>query len=363
MTAIDRPALRARPTPPHQLPLARLPVVPRPRRHEPGGSYLVRLAAANAMDPARLTRLLGPRPLHPSRWDNVGLNRAALDRLAALTGRTPTRLLQAIPGLNGYGAADGPPGLGTYRRWPRLDDCPDCRLRRGDIPTDTTHTPLKLACIPHRRWLVADDHNEVARDARWVLPAVRRLRKLSRRFGESTVAAGYRLAQRLLHEWEPHRRPTPTMWSRYHDRAIQIGHPHLSSYRFPWKWPEWHQLPELLALTALLSNPSWAQAAQPTPDRTHRRFYAHLARRLNLRQSDGKPYVVDTVLSFLPLPELVLHATDRAVLITDLDDSDIDLASRVLLHPRPQLPAYFDITDDHPDTASYRRRYHLQQRP
>ena len=61
MTAADRPASLARPTPPHQLPLARLPVVPRPRRHEPGGSYLVRLAAANAMDSARLTRLLGPR--------------------------------------------------------------------------------------------------------------------------------------------------------------------------------------------------------------------------------------------------------------------------------------------------------------
>jgi hypothetical protein len=74
-------APRARPTPPHQLPLARLPVVPRPRRHEPGGSYLIRLAAANAMDPARLTRLLGPRRLHLSRWDNVALNRPALHRL------------------------------------------------------------------------------------------------------------------------------------------------------------------------------------------------------------------------------------------------------------------------------------------
>jgi hypothetical protein len=356
-------APRARPTPPHQLPLARLPVVPRPRRHEPGGSYLIRLAAANAMDPARLTRLLGPRRLHLSRWDNVALNRPALHRLAALTGRSPTQLLQAIPGLHGYGAADGPPGLSTYRTWPRLDDCPDCRLRRGDIPTDTTRTPLKLACVPHRRWLVADDHNEVARDARWVLPAVRRLGKLSRRFGESTVAAGYQLARRLLHEWEPRRRPTPTMWSRYHDRAIQIGHPHPSSYRFPWKWPEWHQLPELLALTTLLSNPSWAQAAQPTPDRTHRRFYAHLARRLDLRHRDGQPLVVDTVLSFLPLPELVLYATHRGVLVTDLDDSDIDLASCRLLDPRPELPADFDITDDHPDTTSYRRWYQLQQRP
>ena len=39
-----------------------------------------------------------------------------------------------------------------------------------------------------------------------------------------------------------------------------------------------------------------------------------------------------TGLSFLPLPELVLHSTDCGVLITALDDNDIDLASHESLH-------------------------------
>lgn len=86
-------------------PPRRIPVVPRPRHGELSGSYLARIAHANATDLRTFAELLGrlPSPTPSERIDLavmvLTLNDAAFARLLIYTGLDGGQLIKAIPSL------------------------------------------------------------------------------------------------------------------------------------------------------------------------------------------------------------------------------------------------------------------------
>ncbi len=261
----------------HELPLSRLPHIPRPRDHEPALSYLTRLAAANATTVDRLTRLLGTSKQPPSPGRALHLNQLAAQRMATLTGRSIASLQRAIPTLIDPDMPNDRPQVRCRQSPPSLRDCPRCQLRRGGAARRADADYHQFLCLRHGAWLQHNDLNDLLDlDA---LPetaaAYRRLHRLRRRFGPAPAVGAFRLAGTLLTEWDYRYgkyRWATQLHTRWFRRATRLGHPGLRHYQYPSRWPNWMMLPERVALAAMLIQPHWARRALPSPTRTHRDF-------------------------------------------------------------------------------------------
>lgn len=239
-------------------------------------------------------------------------NQAAMQRLLALTGFSPDRLIRAIPSLQPLAPdqSSTTPRIHHQLIDTRIVDCPQCQLRRHGAYLDPRLRIHVMACLRHHYWLhvpgdVAEplDFNRLPDVAR----AYRRFCQLVARHGATTATRTYQIAiNYLVDEWRAG--PRPVRW--WHNHLIERWQERLdrAATRPPpgaLAFPSWATLPEGVALADLFADPHWASMSVPHQDRRHRAFYERLITQLHLPTNsvDGIRLPLTTIRIFKPLPQ------------------------------------------------------------
>ncbi|MFJ9845865.1 TniQ family protein [Kitasatospora sp. NPDC101155] len=264
-----------------------LPFAPPPVHGETIGSYLNRLADANHLTIGHLSSLIGPGRRYRRDDNRVGYwTTSMLPRLAALTGRSVSSLVHAMPPL-GTIRDPGlrlPPSLieeiTEPRRRPACQLCmARCHIRGLVVRNTPSHD---CVCHQHHRWLLGDEQHGLAQLPE-ILRANRRHRRIVRRGTHASTALAYIDARDRLLKWFTADASTPALQQRWHDRLQVLGEdPFGDPYRPSDARIELATYPEAVVLTELFVSPHW---------RDHPQLPAEAARRLDISPRQLPPDV------------------------------------------------------------------------
>jgi len=248
-------------------PLHRLPVAVAPFPGETLGSYLTRLAVANHLERATLDDCL--------REPGISSGPADLGRLSAATGKPSLVLQHALSEL-------GPRRLWLRGEVPRLA-CRFCVAAQGISGPVRTRAPGNPdVCLRHRRWTGptvrrTEEQYDLSHLPE-ILVAAKRHHRLVRQHGLLEVRRAYQAALEVNLGWAQR-----GWWSRHRDQRLSqlpgsplrlIGDPALHAAIYP----------EAVRLACVMVSPHWSAAAASADVGDRERFYAEVARRLNLSE-------------------------------------------------------------------------------
>lgn len=257
--------------------LRSLPLAPPPVHRETIGSYLNRLAEANHLTIGNLSSLIGPSRQHRRVDNRIGYwTPDGLSRLAALTGRSTSTLIRAMPPLGSIGdplrhLRSATEEVVEPRR--RLA-CRLCMARRhihGLVVRSTPHH--EAVCHRHHRWLLGDEQHDLTQLPE-VLRANLRHQRIVRRGVHPSTALAYIDAREVLTRWFKSESSGESLRQRWNRRLDVLGEdPFGDPHRPAEARIELAAYPEAVALTGLFSAPYW---------RDHPKLPAEAARRLGI---------------------------------------------------------------------------------
>lgn len=232
------------------------PRLPRPVPPFPGeatDSYIRRLAAANELHPSDLRDHLAGRRREREP--------AALDALAAATGRPGHALAWALPELR---PGPGRPLPGHVRR----TVCRRCAARRGSHPYAAVWQPAEICvCLSHRIWLGSAAHprHHWQYDITGLPEIIRAQGKhslLARRRGRQAAITAIAEASRITALWARH--------GFYRDRRIPLIRELRGEVPITGKLPSFDDVmavvtyPETVDLARVLAMPRWRSPTTAT---------------------------------------------------------------------------------------------------
>ena len=248
-------------------PLPRLPVPVAPFPTETVGSYVTRLALANHLQLATLADYL--------RGPGTTRTRPDIERLAAATGKSRLVLQHALPELDPHRLR---PQLGCSRL-----ACRFCAAARGiSSPVTCWAMGYPDVCLRHRRWtgptvLDVGKQRDLSRVPE-VLAAAKRHYVLLREHGPLRAHRAFQDALEVTLEWV--RRG---WWGRHRDRRLwQLSAGSVVLIRDPVLHAALY--PETVRLACILASPYWVRVAVSAGQGDQGRFYAEVARRLDLSE-------------------------------------------------------------------------------
>jgi hypothetical protein len=260
-------------------PARALPVTLRPFGGETIPSYAHRLAQANNLPITAILRTLGDLSPGSGRqlltMDGI-LNRPAQDRLETLTQISRTRLIQSLPALTRWHHRPMPtdrPAVYFRKVYPPADPaCTRCVQHRATTPALIQLTATTRICRPHRRWLGHRQHDLARLPV--VLGAFHRYRRLhSQHEGEDPrwFEDIHRQAFLIAHGWARDTAPRhPNLLHRWNLRAEQLDTDVHAAFTVV-------TLPEVVALTELMSDLPWRKYLALRHPWSHKDFYRQVA--------------------------------------------------------------------------------------
>ncbi|MFE9613868.1 TniQ family protein [Streptomyces sp. NPDC006012] len=254
-----------------------LPLAPPPVHHETIGSYLNRLADANHLTIGYLSSLVGPSRQHRRVDNRVGYwTPDALGQLAALTGRSPSCLIHAMPPLGTIGdplrhLRSATEEVIEPRRRPACRLCMARRHIHGLVVRSTPHH--EGVCHRHHRWLLGDEQHDLTR-----LPEILRANlqhhRIVRRGAHPSTALAYIDARDRLTRWFTSESSGEALRQRWNCRLHVLGEdPFGDPHRPSDARIELAIHPETIVLSGLLASPRWRDRPQ---------LPAEAAQRLNI---------------------------------------------------------------------------------
>ncbi|SOD88005.1 TniQ family protein [Streptomyces sp. Ag109_G2-15] len=247
--------------------LRALPLTPPPVHRETIGSYLNRLADANHLTIGYLSSLVGPSRQHRRVDNRVGYwTPEGLRRLAALTGRSPSSLIHAMPPLGSIGdplrrlPLSATEEVLEPRRRPACRLCMARRHIRGLVVRSTPHH--EGVCHRHHRWLLGDEQHDLTRLPE-VLRANLRHHRIVRRGTHPCTALAYIEARDRLTRWFTSESTGESLRQRWNRRLDVLGEdPFGDPHRPSEARIELATYPEAIVLTGLFTSPHWRDHPQ-----------------------------------------------------------------------------------------------------
>lgn len=260
--------------------LATLPLVTPPLRGELPNSYLARLAEDNRWDLHAIATNLGEvdstvrsYAIRSDSWrtGELVLNDLAIDRLAALTGRSAVGLARTLGSLGTHRRRTPRSDVPTlhwsaiYNKPVRTADfrvvrpCPRCAAKHGITAAVSVLCPLdEPACTRHGIWLAdfpAAPPFSITGHAD-LTAALRHHRNLRRRHPAEALTAAFGTARTIWFRYKPNVKPehADAIHRRWDARAVAIA-PHADRTWLAVLYPE------IVALAGVLVSDHWTAAA------------------------------------------------------------------------------------------------------
>ncbi|MET9378824.1 TniQ family protein [Streptomyces sp. NPDC002992] len=222
-----------------------------PIRGESTGSFISRLAEANALPAAHVLELLGKRTPGVADWrlSEVLLSEAATVRLALLAGRDVEHLRRALPTLASRAGARAVRVAAWPAGWTVIAECGVCVRSRGDglQPAWLASGDTWQVCTRHGRWLSTTDPAEQRSltPVPDVVVAHRRWLRLKDRLGPYARALLADAAQVSSYWWQCRQMGSATVWAC---RQRELGLGRELTWAFLVTYPEAVRLAEAMAV-------------------------------------------------------------------------------------------------------------------
>lgn len=199
-----------------------------PVHGESTGSFISRLAEANALPAAQVLELLGRRTPGAADWrlSEVLLSQAAAERLAVLASRDVELLRRALPTLGARVGAQEVRVAAWPDGWTVMAECRMCAHSRSDglQPAWVAGAETWQVCMRHGRWLGTTDPAEQCplAAAPEVVVAHRRWLRLKGRLGPYARALLADAAQVCSYWWQSRQMGSATVWA-CRQRELGLG--------------------------------------------------------------------------------------------------------------------------------------------